>query len=88
MQGRYKSVMAVVTCCRSDMSTLGLAPQGHLCDGRIHLVLVRDTSRLNYLRFLASIPRTGAEARPLLKTVWPRLITELQIVHQFLKSPG
>jgi hypothetical protein len=41
------------------MSASGLAPCGHLCDGRLHLVLVRDVSRLHYLRFLASIPKSG-----------------------------
>ena len=60
VQGRYKSVMVVVTSCRSDMSSKGLSPHGHLCDGRLHLVLVHASSRLQYLRFLASIPRDGA----------------------------
>jgi hypothetical protein len=41
------------------MSSKGLSPHGHLCDGRLHLVLVHATSRLKYLRFLASIPREG-----------------------------
>ncbi|CAL8471765.1 g11307 [Coccomyxa elongata] len=58
-QGRYKSIMAVVTACRSDMSVNGLAPEAHLADGRLQLVLVRDTSRFHYLRFMASIPRCG-----------------------------
>ena len=59
VQGRFKSIMAVVTSCRSDMSSRGLSPHGHLCDGRLHLVLVHASSRLQYLRFLASIPRQG-----------------------------
>ncbi len=42
------------------MSSKGLSPHGHLCDGRLHLVLVHASSRLQYLRFLASIPREGA----------------------------
>ena len=62
VQGRYKSIMAVVTSCRSDMSSKGLSPHGHLCDGRLHLVLVHASSRLQYLRFLASIPREGASS--------------------------
>lgn len=62
-QGRFKSIMAVVTSCRSDMSSKGLSPHGHLCDGRLHLVLVHATSRLKYLRFLASIPREGKPSR-------------------------
>ncbi len=59
VQGRYKSIMAVVTSCRSDMSSKGLSPHGHLCDGRLHLVLVHASSRLQYLRFLSSIPQEG-----------------------------
>lgn len=57
--GRYKSIMAVVTPCRSDRSTLGLSPFSHLADGRIHLVLVKDCSVLQYLKFMASIPVQG-----------------------------
>ena len=37
----------------------GLAPFGHLADGRLHLVLVKACSRLQFLRFLASIPSQG-----------------------------
>lgn len=56
--------MAVVTACRSDMSRRGLAPDAHLADGRLQLILVRDTSRFHYLRFMASIPRTGPPSQP------------------------
>jgi len=56
--------MAVVTACRSDMSKHGLAPDAHLADGRLQLILVRDTSRFHYLRFMASIPRTGPSSTP------------------------
>jgi len=59
MQGDYKGIMVVVTPCRSDRSTLGLLPYSHLNDGRLHLVLIRTCSVLQYLRFLASIPQTG-----------------------------
>ena len=61
-QGRFKSVMVVVSPCRSDMSAQGLAPWAHLADGRLTLVLVRECSTLQYLRFLISIPRHGALA--------------------------
>ena len=59
VEGEFKSVMAIVTPCRSDQSTLGLAPYGHLADGRIQLVLVHKCSVLQYLRFLAAIPQAG-----------------------------
>ncbi len=51
--------MAIVTTCRSDLSPVGLSPHSHMADGHIRLVLVRKCSRLKYLRFLASIPKTG-----------------------------
>lgn len=51
--------MVVVTPCRSDRSTLGLLPYSHLNDGRLHVILIRSCSVLQYLRFLASIPQTG-----------------------------
>ena len=59
IEGRFKSIMAVVIPCRSDQSTLGLSPYGHLADGRLHLILVKDCSIMDYLRFLISIPQTG-----------------------------
>ena len=59
VEGEFKSVMAIVTPCRSDQSTLGLAPYGHLADGRVQLVLVHKCSVLQYLRFLAAIPQAG-----------------------------
>ncbi|KAL3158367.1 hypothetical protein ABBQ38_010606 [Trebouxia sp. C0009 RCD-2024] len=61
VEGEFKSVMAIVTPCRSDQSTLGLAPYGHLADGRIQLVMVHKCSVLQYLRFLAAIPQAGIE---------------------------
>lgn len=64
MEGEFKSVMAIVTPCRSDQSTLGLAPYGHLADGRIQLVLVHKCSVLQYLRFLAAIPQAGQPHLP------------------------
>ena len=59
--GSFKSIMAIVTPCRSDQSTLGLAPYSHLSDGRIQLVLVKECSILQYLQFLASIPQSGRQ---------------------------
>lgn len=56
--------MVAVSPCRSDMSARGLAPWAHLADGRLTLMLVRDCSRLQYLRFLAAIPRAGAPDSP------------------------
>ena len=57
----YKSVMVIVTPCRSDLSTKGLSPLSHLSDGRLTLALVKSCSVLQYLRFLALIPKTGVQ---------------------------
>ena len=51
--------MAIVTSCRSDMSPQGLSRNAHLADGRMHLVLVRKCSILQYLKFLSLIPTCG-----------------------------
>lgn len=64
VEGEFKSVMAIVTPCRSDQSTVGLAPYGHLADGRVQLVLVHKCSVLQYLRFLAAIPQAGKPPCP------------------------
>ncbi|KAK9796967.1 hypothetical protein WJX73_000979 [Symbiochloris irregularis] len=62
VEGRYMSIMIIVTPCRSDMSDKGLSPLSHLADGRLTLVLVKQCSKAEYLRFLAAIPRTGVRA--------------------------
>ena len=59
VEGEFNAIMAVVMPCRSDRSDRGLAPYAHRADGRIHLILVRRCSALQYLRFLASIPQSG-----------------------------
>ncbi|KAK9866560.1 hypothetical protein WJX84_009195 [Apatococcus fuscideae] len=62
--GQYKSIMVIVSPCRSDMSPAGLSRYSHLSDGRITLVLVKRCSVLQYLRFMATIPYTGVQAGP------------------------
>ena len=59
LEGEFNAIMAVVMPCRSDRSDSGLVPFAHMADGRIHLILVRKCSTLQYLKFLASIPRSG-----------------------------
>ncbi|KAL4517220.1 hypothetical protein Ndes2437B_g06825 [Nannochloris sp. 'desiccata'] len=57
----FAGVMLVIMPCRSDKSTAGVARYGHLSDGNIHLVLVRQCTRLQYLRFLLKLSSTGLE---------------------------
>lgn len=58
-KGRFRSIMAIVTPCRSDLSPSGLSSGSHLADGRIRLIMVKECSQIQYLRFLASIPGNG-----------------------------
>ena len=64
LQGEFKSIMAIVTSCRSDMSPQGLGRHAHLADGWMHLVLVHKCSILQYLKFLSLIPTCGRRLTP------------------------
>jgi hypothetical protein len=72
LRGKYTSIMCAVTSCRSDRSTQGLAPCAHLADGRLVLVLVKECSRLQYLRFLLLLSRRG---------VWPGMLPYVEVLH-------
>ena len=57
---RWGHSACCMRCCQTtDCAAQGLAPFGHLADGRLHLIIVRKCSRLQFLRFLASIPAQG-----------------------------
>ena len=57
--GAFKAILIASLPCRSDQSVHGLAPGRGLADGRVSLILVGPCSRLAFLAFLISIPRTG-----------------------------
>lgn len=59
VEGKFASIMCVVTSCISEKSRQGLMPDAHLADGRLSLVLVEDCSRLQYLRFLMQLASKG-----------------------------
>lgn len=60
-EGEISSLMVVVTPTRSDKSKHGLVPHAHLSDGRLHLVIVRRCTRMQFLRFLLSLTRGGVD---------------------------
>lgn len=60
-EGEISSLMVVVTPTRSDKSKHGLVPHAHLSDGRLHLVIVRRCTRMQFLRFLVSLTRGGVD---------------------------
>ncbi|EIE23262.1 hypothetical protein COCSUDRAFT_66245 [Coccomyxa subellipsoidea C-169] len=83
IEGEFKSIMAIVTPCRSDMSAGGLARTAHLNDGRLKLVLVKRCSVLQYLRLLIRIPTLGIDAEHDLP-----FITVLDVVAVAVKPIG
>lgn len=59
IEGRFMSIVVTVTSCRNDQSAHGVIPHAHLGDGRIHLMLVRKTSRVGFLKFLLLLSKDG-----------------------------
>ena len=50
--GRFISVMGAINCCANKKTPEGVAPSAHLADGCIDLVVVRHTSRVQYLHHM------------------------------------
>lgn len=60
-EGEISSLMVVVTSTRSDKSKNGILPHAHMSDGRLHLVIVRKCSRVQFLRFLLGLSWRGVD---------------------------
>ncbi|KAF8055035.1 hypothetical protein HT031_006851 [Scenedesmus sp. PABB004] len=60
--GSYTAVLVAVSSCRSEKSSAGVSPDGHLADGRLALIAVRRCGRLAFLRFLLALARRGLPA--------------------------
>lgn len=58
-EGNWMSIMLIVQPCRSEKTPQGMARYGHLANGSFTLVLVRQCSMPQYLRFLASMSSNG-----------------------------
>ncbi|XP_031550608.1 ceramide kinase-like [Actinia tenebrosa] len=55
IDGRFISVIGVNMSCACAKSPEGLSPSAHLADGYMDLILVKHTSRLQYLRHMLSL---------------------------------
>eukprot|EP00111_Clytia_hemisphaerica_P021312 TCONS_00062731-protein len=55
ISGRFISVLAANISCRCAKSSTGISPHAHIGDGEIDLILVRKTTRANYLHHLIKI---------------------------------
>ncbi|GAQ89220.1 Ceramide kinase [Klebsormidium nitens] len=61
LRGEYHSVAGAVMACRNDKAPDGISTFAHLSDGRMDLILIKDCSRLEYLRQLIRLARKGAD---------------------------
>lgn len=52
LKGDFLTITGCVTSCISPKSPKGLSPSAHLGDGNLDLIVVSQTSRWNYLRYL------------------------------------
>ena len=50
VRGRFQSVGAAIISCRNDKAPDGMAAYAHLADGNLHLILIRECTRVQYLR--------------------------------------
>ncbi|KAI5058166.1 hypothetical protein GOP47_0026336 [Adiantum capillus-veneris] len=62
VRGSYISVGAAVISCRNEKAPNGVAASAHLADGLLHLILVKECSRLSYLWHLIQLTREGADS--------------------------
>lgn len=61
IKGNFHSVGAAVMSCRNEKAPDGVAAHAHLADGRLHLILIRECSRAEYLLQLLRLTRKGAD---------------------------
>lgn len=54
---KFHSIGAAVMSCRNDKAPEGVAAHAHLADGLLHLILIRECSRPDYLRSDSSAVR-------------------------------
>lgn len=61
VRGSYISIGAAVISCRNEKAPNGVAASAHLADGLLHLILVKECSRLSYLWHLIKLTREDAD---------------------------
>jgi len=52
VEGSFLGISGANISCKCAISPSGIAPFSHLADGRIDLILIREVSRINHLRYL------------------------------------
>jgi ceramide kinase len=55
IKGKFMNVTGAMMTCSCHRTPKGISPGAHLGDGNADLILVKETSRLNYLRYLIRV---------------------------------
>ena len=61
IRGRFMAINSFMMSCRCAMTPDGAAPCAHTGDGCTDLVLIRETSRANYVKFLLRCKDTKSD---------------------------
>lgn len=78
IQGKFLAINAASMSCACPRSPEGLSPAAHLSDGTTDLILVRDCSRLNFLRHLYRHTNTDDQVCVTLPLIGvPSLVTQV-----------
>ena len=89
ISGRFISVLAANISCRCAKSSTGISPHAHIGDGEIDLVLVRKTTRANYLHHLIKISeKTTDNVRWFFFLVYSWLFLLIRTQREGLKREG
>lgn len=59
IRGQFISIIGANITCRCAKSLDGISPNAHLGDGLFDLILIRKTSRMQYLRHMMRIANRG-----------------------------
>ena len=65
VSGPFLVVSSANVSCRCKITPDGMCPRAHLSDGWAHLILVRQTSRANFLRYMYRSAAGKAPVSPL-----------------------
>ena len=72
IKGRFISVIGANISCACAKSPEGLSPSAHLADGCLDLILVKHTSRLQYLRHMIRLSSKADQVRNQILLTVPR----------------
>ena len=72
IKGRFISVIGANISCACAKSPEGLSPSAHLANGCLDLILVKHTSRLQYLRHMIRLSSKADQVRNQFLLIVPR----------------